>query len=198
MIHRPCSGGLRRKSRSIHVAFSSRAIRSIQRQHSASRPGVIGSRCGRLSDEARPARGERPDERQTRRREPRLKGVTFRWSGHGVWCSLHHRSKVAPLESADAEKCVRWPPQGPLDARRTPNRRAPGSLVPLSRSCAPGLRHNCRADAVIKGQTNGARLIVFRAQMESLVREMQDPENGVPVRSQKLFLTSIPSAFMGQ
>ncbi len=35
-------------------------------------------------------------------------------------------------------------------------------------------------------------------QMESLVREMQDPENGVPVRSQKLFLTSIPSAFMGQ
>uniref|UniRef100_A0A182M565 RGS domain-containing protein n=1 Tax=Anopheles culicifacies TaxID=139723 RepID=A0A182M565_9DIPT len=33
--------------------------------------------------------------------------------------------------------------------------------------------------------------------MESLVREMQDSENGVPVRSQKLFLTSIPSAFMG-
>ena len=30
------------------------------------------------------------------------------------------------------------------------------------------------------------------------MREMQDPENGVPVRSQKLFLTSIPSAFMGQ
>lgn len=34
-------------------------------------------------------------------------------------------------------------------------------------------------------------------QMELLVREMQDPEVGVPVRSQKLFLTSIPSAFMG-
>ncbi|XP_055523475.1 uncharacterized protein LOC129717529 [Wyeomyia smithii] len=33
--------------------------------------------------------------------------------------------------------------------------------------------------------------------MEGLVREMQDPEAGVPVRSQKLFLTSIPSAFMG-
>lgn len=33
--------------------------------------------------------------------------------------------------------------------------------------------------------------------MEGLVREMQDVENGVPVRSQKLFLTSIPSAFMG-
>ncbi|XP_022918428.1 regulator of G-protein signaling 11 isoform X2 [Onthophagus taurus] len=33
--------------------------------------------------------------------------------------------------------------------------------------------------------------------MEGLVQEMQDPENGVPVRSQKLFLTSIPSAFMG-
>ncbi|XP_031625599.1 uncharacterized protein LOC116342216 isoform X3 [Contarinia nasturtii] len=33
--------------------------------------------------------------------------------------------------------------------------------------------------------------------MEILVREMQDQECGVPVRSQKLFLTSIPSAFMG-
>nr|CAD7414676.1 unnamed protein product [Timema poppensis] len=33
--------------------------------------------------------------------------------------------------------------------------------------------------------------------MEGLVREMQDHETGVPVRSQKLFLTSIPSAFMG-
>lgn len=33
--------------------------------------------------------------------------------------------------------------------------------------------------------------------MEILVREMQDAECGVPVRSQKLFLTSIPSAFMG-
>lgn len=33
--------------------------------------------------------------------------------------------------------------------------------------------------------------------MESLVREMQDGETGVPVRSQKLFLTSIPSVFMG-
>jgi hypothetical protein len=34
--------------------------------------------------------------------------------------------------------------------------------------------------------------------MEGLVREMQDPETGVPVRSQKLFLTSIPSAFSGK
>lgn len=34
--------------------------------------------------------------------------------------------------------------------------------------------------------------------MECLVREMQDTEVGVPVRSQKLFLTSIPSAFMGK
>ncbi|CAG9803598.1 unnamed protein product [Chironomus riparius] len=33
--------------------------------------------------------------------------------------------------------------------------------------------------------------------MEALVKEMQDPETGVPVRSQKIFLTSIPSAFMG-
>lgn len=30
-----------------------------------------------------------------------------------------------------------------------------------------------------------------------LVKEMQENETGVPVRSQKLFLTSIPSAFMG-
>ncbi|XP_074100690.1 uncharacterized protein LOC141528482 isoform X1 [Cotesia typhae] len=33
--------------------------------------------------------------------------------------------------------------------------------------------------------------------MEELVRKMQDPENGVPVGSQKQFLTSIPAAFMG-
>ncbi|XP_019870595.2 regulator of G-protein signaling 11 isoform X2 [Aethina tumida] len=34
--------------------------------------------------------------------------------------------------------------------------------------------------------------------MEGLMREMQDTDHGgVPVRSQKLFLTSIPSAFMG-
>lgn len=33
--------------------------------------------------------------------------------------------------------------------------------------------------------------------METLVREMQDAENGVPVRQQKMFLTSIPYAFMG-
>ncbi|XP_037069583.1 regulator of G-protein signaling 7-like, partial [Pollicipes pollicipes] len=33
--------------------------------------------------------------------------------------------------------------------------------------------------------------------MEMLVRQMQSPESGVPVRCQKLFLTTIPSAFMG-
>ncbi|XP_061383204.1 uncharacterized protein LOC116767225 isoform X2 [Danaus plexippus] len=31
--------------------------------------------------------------------------------------------------------------------------------------------------------------------MESLIKEMQDPDTGVPVRSQKLFLTYVPSAF---
>eukprot|EP00095_Tigriopus_kingsejongensis_P009178 maker-scaffold145_size311916-snap-gene-2.17 protein:Tk09178 transcript:maker-scaffold145_size311916-snap-gene-2.17-mRNA-1 annotation:"regulator of g-protein signaling 9" len=33
--------------------------------------------------------------------------------------------------------------------------------------------------------------------LEQLVRDMQDDRHGVPVRSQKLFLTSIPAAFMG-
>ncbi|XP_055384762.1 uncharacterized protein LOC129614265 [Condylostylus longicornis] len=33
--------------------------------------------------------------------------------------------------------------------------------------------------------------------MENLVREMKDENNGVPVRHQKIFLTSIPYAFMG-
>ena len=33
--------------------------------------------------------------------------------------------------------------------------------------------------------------------MENLIREMKDSDNGIPVRSQKMFLTSIPSAFMG-
>ncbi|XP_071548464.1 uncharacterized protein [Panulirus ornatus] len=43
--------------------------------------------------------------------------------------------------------------------------------------------------------TAGPKPLVF-SKMEALVREMQDPETGVPIRSQKLFLTSIPSAFM--
>lgn len=30
------------------------------------------------------------------------------------------------------------------------------------------------------------------------MHEMMDADHGVPVRSQKLFLTSIPSAFMGE
>jgi len=37
----------------------------------------------------------------------------------------------------------------------------------------------------------------FHLQMEGLVREMKDEETGVRVKSQKLFLTSIPSAFAG-
>jgi regulator of G-protein signaling len=35
------------------------------------------------------------------------------------------------------------------------------------------------------------------SKLEHLLREMQDSQHGVPVRSQKLFLTSIPAAFMG-
>ena len=42
------------------------------------------------------------------------------------------------------------------------------------------------------------RTVILFCQLENLVREMQDPEHGVPVRSQKLFLTSIPAAFMGK
>lgn len=33
--------------------------------------------------------------------------------------------------------------------------------------------------------------------MEQLIKEMQDEETGVPVRSQKVFLSSIPAAFAG-
>ena len=39
---------------------------------------------------------------------------------------------------------------------------------------------------------------IFCFQLEQLVRDMQDDERGVPVRSQKMFLTSIPAAFMGE
>ena len=34
--------------------------------------------------------------------------------------------------------------------------------------------------------------------LENLVREMQDAVNGVPIRTAKHFLTSIPAAFMGR
>ena len=40
--------------------------------------------------------------------------------------------------------------------------------------------------------------IIITLQLESLVREMQDSEHGVPVRDQKGFITSIPAAFMGE
>ncbi|XP_076335552.1 regulator of G-protein signaling 9-like [Tachypleus tridentatus] len=43
-------------------------------------------------------------------------------------------------------------------------------------------------------QENAPRELVF-SKMEQLIREMQHPETGVPVRSQKQFLTSIPCAF---
>ena len=33
--------------------------------------------------------------------------------------------------------------------------------------------------------------------MESLVKSMQDPVKGVPVKSQKMFLTTISNAFSG-
>ncbi|XP_076323145.1 regulator of G-protein signaling 7-like isoform X1 [Tachypleus tridentatus] len=45
-------------------------------------------------------------------------------------------------------------------------------------------------------QEDVPRELVF-SKMERLIREMQNPEAGVPVRSQKSFLTSIPCAFMG-
>jgi len=45
-------------------------------------------------------------------------------------------------------------------------------------------------------QQKPLRPAVF-SKLEHLVREMQDGQHGVPVRSQKLFLTSIPAAFMG-
>ncbi|XP_052122830.1 regulator of G-protein signaling 7 isoform X2 [Frankliniella occidentalis] len=52
------------------------------------------------------------------------------------------------------------------------------------------------ASAADQGKGCTSRPLAFD-KMEGLVREMQDPETGVPVRCQKLFLTSIPSAFMG-
>lgn len=52
------------------------------------------------------------------------------------------------------------------------------------------------ADAMELADVPRHRPLAFD-KMESLIKEMQDPETGVPVRSQKLFLTVIPSAFMG-
>lgn len=40
--------------------------------------------------------------------------------------------------------------------------------------------------------------IFVNFQMESLIKEMQDPDHGVRVKSQKLFLSIIPSAFTGK
>lgn len=34
--------------------------------------------------------------------------------------------------------------------------------------------------------------------MEQLVKAMQHPQTGVPIKSQKLFLTTVPNAFSGE
>ncbi|XP_059079148.1 mucin-5AC-like isoform X2 [Tigriopus californicus] len=51
------------------------------------------------------------------------------------------------------------------------------------------------------GTSTSNKNISFRPavfdKLEQLVKDMQDDRHGVPVRSQKLFLTSIPAAFMG-
>ncbi|XP_013195346.2 uncharacterized protein LOC106138673 isoform X1 [Amyelois transitella] len=52
------------------------------------------------------------------------------------------------------------------------------------------------ADAMDLADVPRHRPLAFD-KMESLIKEMQDPHTGVPVRSQKLFLSVIPSAFMG-
>ncbi len=41
-------------------------------------------------------------------------------------------------------------------------------------------------------------IISFLLKLESLVQDMQDKTHGVPVRHQKVFLSSIPCAFMGK
>lgn len=58
--------------------------------------------------------------------------------------------------------------------------------------------HNVEPTWIFLSRNNRSSRWSLLAQMEGLVREMQDPESGVPVRSQKQFLTSIPSAFMGE
>ncbi|GBM37122.1 hypothetical protein AVEN_103222-1 [Araneus ventricosus] len=50
------------------------------------------------------------------------------------------------------------------------------------------------AKAKVARQT---RTGMAETQMEQLVCEMQNPESGVPLRRQKMFLTTIPSAFLG-
>ncbi|XP_077979569.1 regulator of G-protein signaling 7-like [Glandiceps talaboti] len=45
-------------------------------------------------------------------------------------------------------------------------------------------------------QDRGPREMVFQ-RMERVIRDMQHPESGIPIRSQKVFLTSIPCAFTG-
>ncbi|CAF0772180.1 unnamed protein product [Didymodactylos carnosus] len=50
-------------------------------------------------------------------------------------------------------------------------------------------------DVTSQRKTN-PRSITFQ-KMERIVKAMQHPENGVPVRSQKLFLTTVPNAFTG-
>uniref|UniRef100_A0A182QRC7 RGS domain-containing protein n=1 Tax=Anopheles farauti TaxID=69004 RepID=A0A182QRC7_9DIPT len=74
----------------------------------------------------------------------------------------------------------------------------PSSQPPAATSSSGGHQMTGIVVPLLASASGGSNSTVATPSgMESLVREMQDAENGVPVRSQKLFLTSIPSAFMG-
>lgn len=60
----------------------------------------------------------------------------------------------------------------------------------------PAATASTSAGVGVANRTISHRPAVFD-KLEQLVRDMQDDDHGVPVRSQKLFLTSIPAAFMG-
>ncbi|XP_022662969.1 regulator of G-protein signaling 7-like [Varroa destructor] len=81
--------------------------------------------------------------------------------------------------------------EGPTSVRRSPSPTS-GTIPPLRPPSSPNLSASSNCYTVDECYIEPC---FFK--MEKLVQEMQHPELGVPLRSQKLFLTSIPSAFVG-
>jgi len=88
-----------------------------------------------------------------------------------------------------------WPPGKEGGGAGGAGQKLSNPLPPIQRPL-PGQDQDNPSSSNIVSQPKVLRPAVF-SKLENLVREMQDLEHGVPVRSQKLFLTSIPAAFMG-
>uniref|UniRef100_A0A182KDG4 Regulator of G-protein signaling 7 n=1 Tax=Anopheles christyi TaxID=43041 RepID=A0A182KDG4_9DIPT len=153
---------------------------------------------------------------QHRAAHPQTPPAAFHLAGVGAGDAALHQQRSVLLQQQSSSTTTPPGSSGGGGAAATGATQLTSIAVPTALLASAGQLHsvaggsNSSAVATPSNQTTTASNVSQPAppierlsrpmafdKMESLVREMQDSENGVPVRSQKLFLTSIPSAFMG-